>query len=74
MKIKIYRDWLDSVGFSHDNDFEHEIAKNTHSEDVKKYLLTTSEFGNKIQGEIDLYLTNNRLNEASFRQKFDPIS
>ena len=32
-----------------------------------------SEFGQEVQGEIDLYVTNNRLNEASFRRKFDPI-
>ena len=39
-----------------------------------EYLFTTSVFGNKVQGEIDLYVTNNRLNEASFRRKLDPIS
>ena len=32
-----------------------------------------SEFGQEVQGEIDLYVTNNRLNEASFRRKFDPF-
>ena len=42
------RDWLDGIDFSHDTDFQQEIVKNTPSEDVKKYLLPTSEFGNKI--------------------------
>ena len=37
-------------------------------------MLATSEFGQEIQGEIDLYVTNDRLNKASFRQKVDPIS
>ena len=47
--------------------------RKTPSEDVKKYFLATSKFGQEIQGEKDLYITNDRLNEASFRQKLDPI-
>ena len=34
----------------------------------------TSDFCEEIQGELDLYVTNNRLNEASFRRRLDPIS
>ena len=34
---------------------------------MNKYLLTTSEFGEEIQGEIDLDVMNSRLKEASFR-------
>ena len=44
------------------------------SKDVKKFLLATNDFGEEIQGELDLYITNNRLNKASFRRRFDPIS
>ena len=40
----IYRDWLDGIDFSRDKDFQEKILKNTPSEDVKKYLLATSEF------------------------------
>ena len=69
-----YRDWLDGIDFSQDSDFQQQLVKNTPSEDVKNYLLATSEFDEEIQGEIDLYITNSRLNEASFRRKFDPIS
>ena len=69
-----YRDWLDGNDFSHDTDFQQEIVKSTLSEGVKKYLLATSESGNEIPGEIDLYMTNNRFNEASLEQKLDPIS
>ena len=44
------------------------------SEDEKKFLLATSNFGEEIQGELDLYVTNNRLNETSFRGRLEPIS
>ena len=43
------------------------------SEDVTEFLLATSDFGEEIQGELDLHVTNNRLNEASFRRRLDPI-
>ena len=36
--------------------------------------MTTSKFGKEIEGEINSYVTNNRLNEASFRRKLDLIS
>ena len=44
------------------------------SKDVKKFVLANSDFGEEIQGELDLYVTNNRLNKASFRRRLDPIS
>ena len=44
------------------------------SEVVKKFLLATSDFGEEIQRELDLYVTNDRLNEASFRRRLNPIS
>ena len=44
------------------------------SKDVKKFVLANSDFGEELQGELDLYVTNNRLNEASFRRRLDPIS
>ena len=62
------------MDFSSDTDIQQEIVKNAPSEDVNKFLLATSEFGQEIHEEINLYVTNNRLNEASFRQKLDPIS
>ena len=40
---------------------------------MEKFLLATSDFGEEIQGELDLYVTNNRLNEATFRRRLDPI-
>ena len=62
-----YKDWLDGIDFSQDTDFQQQLMNNTPSEVV-------SEFGEEIQGETDLYVTNNRLNEASFRHRLDPIS
>ena len=44
------------------------------SKDVKKFVLANSNFVEEIQGELDLYVTNNRLNKASFRRRLDPIS
>ena len=44
------------------------------SEDIKKFALATSDFGEEIEGELDLYVTNNRLNEASFRKRLVSIS
>ena len=44
-------------------------------DDVQKYLLTTSDFAKSIQTDINHYVTTRgRINNASFRQKLDPIS
>ena len=40
-------------------------------EDVQKYLLATIDFGKGMQDDISLYVTRDRLNNASFRQKLD---
>ena len=42
--------------------------------DVQKYLLATSDFAKGMQTDINHYMTKDRINNASFRQKFDPIS
>ena len=63
-----YKDFLDSIDFSQDNDFQQQLVNNPLTEDVRKFLLATSNFGEEIQGELDLCITNNRLNEASFRR------
>ena len=41
--------------------------------DVRSFLLGTSEYANDIQSEIDLFVTKGRFNEASIRHKLDPI-
>ena len=43
-------------------------------ENVKKYILVTSDFAKGIQTDINHYLTRDRINNASFRQKLGPIS
>ena len=44
------------------------------SENVQKYILATSDFAKRIQNDINHYVTRDRINDASFRQKLDPIS
>ena len=69
-----YRVWIDGIDFSLDTDFQGNIVSQPPIEDVKIFLLATSEFGEENQAEIDLYVTNDRLGEASFRRKLDPMS
>ena len=69
-----YKDFLDGIDFFQDNDFQQQLVNNPLSEVVKKFLLATSDFGEEIQRELDLYVTNDRLNEASFRRRLNPIS
>ena len=47
---------------------------NIQREDVQKYILATSDFAKSIQTDINHYVTWDRTNDASFRQKLDPIS
>ena len=47
---------------------------NIQRKDVQKYILATSDFAKSIQTDINHYVTRDRTNDASFRQKLDPIS
>ena len=51
------------------------VVKNAESlsEDVQKYILATSDFAEGMQDDINLYVTCDRLNSASFRQKLNPM-
>ena len=53
-----YKDFLDGVDFSQANDFQQQLVNNPLSEDVRKFLLATSDFGEEIQPQLDLYVTN----------------
>ena len=44
------------------------------SKDVQKYLLANSGFAKGRQDDVNLYGTRDRWNNASFRQKLDPIA
>ena len=70
----IYRNLADNINT--DSDFYSKIAADSDipKEDVQKYLLATSDFANSIQTDINHYVTTDRINDASFRQKLDPIS
>ena len=69
-----YRNLADSINTS--SDFYSRIADdaNVPKEDVQKYLLVTSDFAKSIQTDINHYVTRDRINVASFRQKLDPTS
>ena len=69
-----YRNLADNIDTS--SDFYSRIADdaNIPKEDVQKYLLATSDFAKSIQTDINHYVTRDRINDASFRQKLDPIS
>ena len=43
-------------------------------EDVQKYILATSDFAKSIQTDSNHYVTKDRINDASFRERLDPIS
>ena len=62
-----FKDFLDDIDFSHFNDFQQQRR-------CKQFSISNQQFSEEIQGELDLYVTNNRLNEVSFRRRFGPIS
>ena len=43
-------------------------------EDVQKYILATSDFAKSIQTDMNHYVIRDRINDASFRQRLDPIN
>ena len=69
-----YRNLADNINT--DSDFYSRIAADTDipKENVQKYLLATSDFAKSIQTDANHYLTRDRINDASSRQKLDPIS
>ena len=71
-----YRKLPDKLDNFLGSDFYGRIANDSNipTEDVQKYILTTSNFSKGIQTEIDHYVARDRINNDSFRQKLDPIS
>ena len=69
-----YRNLVDCVDTSFN--FYSNIANDTNipKEDVQKYLLATSDCAKSMQTDINNYVTKDRINDTSFRQKLDPIS
>ena len=71
-----YRNLADNVDNFHGSDFYGRITNDADisPEDVQKYILATSNFAKGMQTHINHYVTRDRINNASFRQKLDPIS
>ena len=44
------------------------------SNDLQKYILATGDFAKGMQTDINHHVTKDRINNASFRQKLEPIS
>ena len=71
-----YRNLADNVENFLGSDFYDRIVNDSDipSKDVQKYILATSDFAKGMQTDINHYVTRDRINNASFRQKLDPIS
>ena len=44
------------------------------TDDVQKYLEVSSDFSKGIHDDVNHYVTRDRINNASFRQKLDPMA
>ena len=71
-----YRNLADNFDNFIGCDFYGKIASDADvpSEDVQKYILATSDFVEGIETDINYYVTKDRINNTSFRQKLNPIS
>ena len=70
-----YRNLADNVDNFLGSHFYGRIANdaNIPSEDIQKYILATLDFAKGMQNDISHYVTRDRINKASFRQKVDSI-
>ena len=75
-KRKFYRNLADNIDTFLGSDLYGRIVNDADilSEDVQKNLLATSDFAKGMQTDINHYVTIDNINNASFRQKLDPIS
>ena len=73
---RFYRHLANNVDSAVRSDFYGRIASNTEipADDVRNYLLETTDFAKGMQDDINLYITCDRPSNGSFRQKLDPIS
>ena len=71
-----YRNFADNVDNFIGSDFYSRITADADipKEDVQKYILAISDFAKSIQTDINHYVTPDRINNASFRQRLDSIS
>ena len=71
-----YGNLADNVDNFIGSDFYGKIANDSNipPEDIQKSILATSHFAKGMQTDINHYVTRDRINNASFQQKLDPIS
>ena len=69
-----YRNLADNIDIGSDFYWRITADANIPREDVQKYILVTSDFAKSIQTDINHYVTRDRINDASFREKLDPMS
>ena len=71
-----YRKLADNVDNFIGSDFYSRIIYDSDilNDNVREYILVTPGFAKSIQTDINHYVTRDRINDASFRQKLDPIS
>ena len=57
-----------------DSDFQQDlISKIEPSEDLRNYLLTSREIGEVIQEDIDMIVTDGKLNDTVVKQRLDHL-
>ena len=56
-KKDFYQSWVKKIKGAFVSYFQRKILFEAPKEDVKNYLLATTEFGKEIQSDIDLYIT-----------------
>ena len=73
---RFYRNLGDNVDSFLGSDFYGRIANDADipTDNVQKYLLATSDFSKGMQDDTNHCVTRDRINNAIFRQKLDPIA
>ena len=73
---RFYRNLADNLENLLGSDFYGQITNNCNvpPENVQQYILATRYFAKCIQTHTNHYLTNDRIDNASFKQILDPIS
>ena len=71
-----YRNFVDNFDTFMGSGFYGRIANdsNISSEDIQKYIIATSDIAKGMQTDTNHYVTRDRINNASFRQKLDSIT
>ena len=72
--VSFYRNLTDNIDDT--SDFFSRITADADipKEDVQKFILGTPDYAKIIQTDINHYVTRDRINNATFRQKLDPVS